>query len=329
MAVVCRRLIAMCVVASALTVIYVEPCSAQFVIGRYAGEFLSLGAGGRALAMGGAAVASPMPASAVYYNPASLAGLKSHSAEFMHASQFDNAFTYDYLSFVKPSGDRSGLGFTAVYSRVTDIPLTRLSDPSRPISDNNRVEIRKQSGDHEIALMAGIGRFMSAWKTGATAKLLMKSVADESAFGLGLDVGVARELNSRASVALVVRDVSTSMLAWSTGRTEAILPSIVLGGAYRLDLTAANASIAIAPELETHFESRGEAELISAGPASIQPRLGIEYEIAKTVALRGGANGEDITYGAGLTFSSLNIAAAFQNHSDLGFTHRISAGYSW
>jgi hypothetical protein len=87
----------------------VSTAAGEFVIGRYAGEFLELGAGARALAMGGASVARPLPATAGYYNPSALAGLNSRQLEFMHSSQFDNLFTYDYLSFAQPmQGGLSG-----------------------------------------------------------------------------------------------------------------------------------------------------------------------------------------------------------------------------
>ncbi len=154
-------------------------------------------------------------------------------------------------------------------------------------------------------------------------------MAEESAFGLGLDLGFGRSLTKKVEVGLAVRDVTTSVLAWSTGRTEGILPSLAVGGSFSTDLTAANARIVVAGELDTHLESRGEAELIDAGFATVDPKLGLEYEIARTVSLRGGFKGDEPTFGAGLRLSKLSLGAAFEDHGDLGFTHRISVGYGW
>jgi hypothetical protein len=311
-----------------------EEAVAQIVIGRYAGEFLSLGAGARALAMGNAATAAPGPWAASYYNPSALAGLQQRHAEFMHASQFDNLYTYDYLSFSKPlSGGMAG-SLTALYTRVGDIPMTKLSDPNQPLSDANRVVVERKTGDNELALLGGVGRTMGhGWRTGANAKLLYKSVAREMAFGLGFDVGVGRTLVKGLDVGLVARDLTTSVLGWSTGRTEAILPSVSLGGAWSQDLPGLNAKATVAADLENHFESRGAAEAISAGPLSAEPHVGVEYLIANTVALRGGLNGSadknNITAGAGLRLAWMNVNVAFQNHADLGFTHRVSLGVVW
>ncbi|MBU0507385.1 PorV/PorQ family protein [bacterium] len=304
--------------------------SAQLVIGRYAGEFLSLGAGARALAMGGASVASPTPSSAGYYNPSGLVGIERRHVEFMHASQFDNLYTYDYLSFAQPMEGGLAGALTVLYTRVGDIPITRLADPSAPLSDANRVIVEKKTGDHELALMAAAARQLSGgWRVGANAKLLFKTVADESAYGLGLDLGIGRSLGKRFEVGLAARDLTTSILAWSTGRTEAILPSFVVGGAWSCALSSLNADVTIAADVDAHFESRGEAESVEAGPLSAEPRVGLEYLIARTVALRGGMNGDSPAFGAGLNFAWIHVNAAFQDHEDLGFTHRVSLGVTW
>jgi hypothetical protein len=306
------------------------PAAGQLVIGRYAGEFLSLGAGARALAMGGASVAGPTPATASYYNPSALAGIGRHYIEFMHASQFDNLYSYDYLSFAKSvSNDYAG-ALTVLYTRVGDIPITKLDNPNLPLSDANRVLVDKKTGDNELALIAGAGRrFGSGWRAGANAKLLFKNVAGESAEGLGFDLGLGRSLPMGFEVGLMARDITTSILAWSTGRTEAILPSVDMGAAWTDELPGLNAKITVAADLDGHFESRGDAERVNAGALSVQPKGGVEYLIANTVALRGGYTGDSFTAGAGLKLAWLNVGAAFQNHPDLGFTHRVSAGVTW
>lgn len=316
-----------CLGLAATLFLFVQVANAQWVIGRYAGEFLSLGAGARALAMGGASIASPLPSTAGYYNPAGLAGVNRRSVEFMHASQFDNLFTYDYLSFATPMQREMSGAITVLYSRVGEIPLTRLADPTQPLSDANRVEVDGQTGDHEWAAIASGGRMLgNGWNVGASAKILTKSVASETAVGLGFDLGVQRKVGSRAEFGAVVRDLTTSTMAWSTGRTESILPTVGLGGRWSVPLRTMNADITLVADAETRFESRGEAEVISAGPVSIEPHIGAEYLISNTVALRAGLKGDRFTAGAGLQFGSLAVHAALEDHSDLGLTHRVSVG---
>jgi len=318
--------IAICAVNSSATTLW----EWEWVAGRYAGEFLSLGAGARALAMGGASVARPTPSSSVYYNPSALADVEKRHAEFMHASQFENLYTYDYLSFAGRLRGGRAAGLTLLYTRVGDIPMTRLLDPNQPLSDNNRVVVEKETGDHELALIAGAARRLnSGWRAGAAAKLLFKSVAGESAFGFGFDLGVSKPLPHGFAVGLVARDLTTSVLAWTTGRIEAILPSLAVGGAWSAELRSLDAQVSLAADLDGHFESRGAAEQVEAGPLTVEPRVGLEYLIARTVALRGGFNGDALTAGAGLCFRWLSVHAAFQDHADLGLTHRLSLAVDW
>lgn len=305
-------------------------CAAEFVIGRFSGEFLSLGAGARVLAMGGAGVATPTPAASSYYNPSALAAFGGGEVEFMHASQFENLYTYDYLAIAKTMSNNLTGGITALYTRVGDIPMTRLLNPNAPLSDSNRVVVDKNSSDNELALMAGVGkRTVGGWRIGGNAKLLYKSVTGESAYGLGFDVGVGKTLGKSFNVGAMARDITTSILAWSTGRTEAILPSLVVGGSWSAAVPALNARVTVAADLDGHFETRGKAELVSAGPLSAEPRVGAEYLIANTVALRGGVNGDNPTFGAGIRLAMVNVNAAFQNHTDLGWTNRVSLAVNW
>jgi hypothetical protein len=267
----------------------------------------------------------PSASTAGYYNPSALSAVSRCSAEFMHASHFDNLYSYDFLSFAAPLKNGMGGSVTALYTRVGDIPLTTLTDPSQPISDDNRVIIESETGDHEFALLASAGREIGkGWKGGATGKLLSKSVAGESAFGLGVDVGLSRTIAKRLEVGVAARDISSSVLAWSTGRTETILPTVIGGVQWSIGIPAMDAQIALAADLEARFESRGKAEVISAGPLSLEPRLGMEYLISKTVALRAGVHGEQWTAGAGLLFGAVAVHAAFEDHQDLGLTHRVS-----
>jgi hypothetical protein len=298
-------------------------------VGRFAGEFLDLGAGARSLAMGGAGVAFPGEAAAAYHNPARLAWTRRNAAEFMHASYFDNLYTYDFLGFAKPIRVGTGAALTVLYARVGDIPLTALQDPARPLGDDNRVMVRDLSSDNELALMASVGAPGPAgWKWGGTAKLLYKGVAGKSAYGVGFDIGLAREFAGFA-LGLALRDLTGTALVWTTGRTEVIPPSVILGGAWSAKLPSLHAQLRLMADLGGRFESRGEAEAIHAGALSIDPRVGAEYIISDVLALRAGMLGENVTAGAGISVSSINLDYAFQAHEELGNTHRVSLGLSW
>ena len=71
---------------------------------RYAGEFLRIGVGARALGMGSAFVGLADDGTAAFWNPAGLATLSERQVTAMHAEQFGSIVQYDFLSYVMPVG---------------------------------------------------------------------------------------------------------------------------------------------------------------------------------------------------------------------------------
>ncbi|MEK9136891.1 MAG: UPF0164 family protein, partial [Bacteroidota bacterium] len=65
-------------------------------VAKYAGEFISLGVGGRALGMGGAFVALANDVTAGYWNPAGLSHIYYPQFTLMHDEQFGSLVNYDY-----------------------------------------------------------------------------------------------------------------------------------------------------------------------------------------------------------------------------------------
>src|SRR6476661_6837958 len=73
---------------------------------KYSNEFLNIGAGARGLAMGNAQVASVDDATAGYWNPAGLTGVKDNiNVSAMHAEYFAGIAKYEYASIAAPVQD--------------------------------------------------------------------------------------------------------------------------------------------------------------------------------------------------------------------------------
>ncbi len=93
---------------------------------KYAAEFLNVGVGARAGAMGGAFSAVADDATASYWNPAGLRLLAGRQVGLMHAAQFANHVKYDYLVFGSP-GERESYGISIIRMGIDDIPYTHLA----------------------------------------------------------------------------------------------------------------------------------------------------------------------------------------------------------
>ncbi|MBW6514675.1 MAG: UPF0164 family protein, partial [Candidatus Syntrophosphaera sp.] len=70
--------------------------------GRYAGDFMMIGAGVRPLGMGGAFAALANDGSAIYWNPAGIAQIRESELSAMHAFLYGGLASYDNINFCQP-----------------------------------------------------------------------------------------------------------------------------------------------------------------------------------------------------------------------------------
>ena len=304
---------------------------------KYAGEFLGMGVGGRSLGMGGAFVAVSRDVTAGYWNPAGLAFLNYPEVMLMHTRQFSGIVNYDYGSFGLPVGEKKSLGFSLIRVGVDDIKQTALRNPDVGIGevyvDENGQLVRNTPFVEDIFGSTDYAFFLtyakqisSGFSYGVNVKLLNRSVGDNSAWGIGFDVGLLFNPMSKLFVGVNLQDATSTLLAWDTGRRELITPSLRTGFTYPIELNAMGARIQPAVDIIVRFENRSETALANIGRASVDVNLGWEFVFQRAFALRiGSPEVGPFTTGVGLRFPKLNIDYAFLAHDDLGNTHRISA----
>jgi hypothetical protein len=161
---------------------------------------------------------------------------------------------------------------------------------------------------------------------GINLKILRRGLEVASATGIGFDIGVLYSPRENWFVAVNVQDVTTTLIAWSTGTNELISPTLKLGTAYFIDLFQGRFAPTI--DVDIRFENRQFASIAHLGPISFDPHMGLEFDYKNTIALRIGYNDvKQLTLGAGLHLRKLDIDysfARFDKENDLGDTHRIS-----
>lgn len=276
---------------------------------KYSNEFLNIGAGARGLAMGNAQVASVQDASAGYWNPAGLTGVKDvPNLALMHAEYFSGIAKYEYASLAIPVQDnKRTLGFSLLRFAVDDIPNTLyLVEPDGSINYNNVqafssadyaflfsfAQKLKDEDDYKISV-------------GANAKVIYRKVGHfANAWGFGLDAGIQVQKNNWR-LGLMARDISTTFNAWSfkfteqekevlyltkndipVKSTELTAPRLVLGGAYNFSISEKFKLLAEA-NVDITFDGKRNT-LLSSNPVSIDPHLGLEASINDVFFIRGG-----------------------------------------
>jgi len=285
----------------------------------YAGEFLALGAGARALALGSAYVAIADDATAGYWNPAGLADLDGRQVHLTHAERYSGLVAHDYVAVARSGRRVRGMALSLVRVGVDDIPFTELQDPGRALGPDNRPVVSTTATSSDYALYFSAGhRPCKRLSVGASLKVIYRSVGSFSAYGFGLDLGLRYRLGPGISLAASFRDVTTTPVFWDTDTADRIQPSALFGVAYSLPLAGGRATAVLA--------SRTGGD---AADASGDPRLnaGLEYWY-RHLAVRAGFEDGRQAFGVGLRpHQRLDLDLAYLQHDELEATYQVSAGF--
>lgn len=268
---------------------------------KYAGEFLTLGAGARASALGGAAVASVSDVTAGYYNPAGLIGLNNAQIAYNHTKLFISDMNYDYGAVAVPWGANQSLGFSMIRLAVDNIAHTEayrilpngdieIVSPDRYDPSRDRTRIKNYFNYASYAMIFSYARrYRENMNIGANVKLIHNGNRYASANGIGFDAGVQYAYQGNILLGATLQDVTGTLVAWNTGKREWISPSLKIGGAYRLQIGDDHA---ILPMLDMvhRMENRRTASQWHWGRWSADFHAGAEYQFRRSLFLRMGFN---------------------------------------
>jgi long-subunit fatty acid transport protein len=264
-------------------------------VGETGAQFLRIGVGAKACAMGEAFVAVADDPSAIYWNPAGLTQVSSVQIAGMHSSWLLD-MSYEWFGAVVPTG--AGAFAAAVsYSSSGEIPRVEDLDVVGEYSAYDMAA--------SLAYARGFGDMLSL---GVGVKLVKQRIEEEEASGFAGDVGVL-------------------LCAQPDGGLRF--------GFSALNVGPAIAFIEEKDPLPTNLRGGISYERgpVTAAVALNQPRdgdmrwsVGAEYVIADILSLRAGYN-SSVSYsaGLGLTWRKLSVEYAYVPYEDIDDTHRISA----
>lgn len=306
-------------------------------ISKFAGEFLSIGVGGRALGLGGAFVALANDVTAGYWNPAGLSHLDYPEFTLMHDERFGNLMNYDYGSVAIPVGSKATLGFSLIRLGVDGIPDTRralIDDNGNGFLDDvDRLDYTRITffNAADWALFVSYSKKSNdRLSLGANVKLIRREIGDNSALGIGFDVAALYSPFDNFLVGANFQDVTTTLVAWDTGTNELISPTMKLGSAYFFEFLGGKFAPAL--DFDLRFEGRKYASTANVGPVSMDAHVGLEYTFRELVALRVGYSDiGSLTAGAGVRLPRLEVDysfAKFDATDQLGNTHRVSLKFT-
>ncbi len=333
--------------------------TADAQVRKYSNEFLSLGVGGRGMAMSGAQAAITDDVHSGYWNPAGLAKIEDDfQLSFMHAEYFAGIAKYDYLSLAVPlKGREKFVGLSVLRFGVDDIPNTLfLIEPDGSVNYDNITSF--SVADYAVLLSYAQKMKVEGLNLGGNVKIVHRKAGSfATAWGFGLDLGAQYE-KKNVKIGLMAKDITSTFNAWSFNFTEEekevltltgndlpensveiTVPKIILGLAY--DYTIKE-KFTILPSIDFDFTTDGQRNvLISSKSFNIDPHFGLELDYLDIIYLRTGIgniqkatddNGEKITtiqpnLGIGLKIKAVSIDYAYTdigNQSEALYSHVFS-----
>lgn len=272
----------------------------------YSNEFLSLGVGAKALGMGNVQAASVNDVTAGYWNPAGLMGVKNIQVGLMHAEWFAGISKYDYVSVAMPVFDKKRtLGLSLIRFGVDDIPNTLfIIEPDGSVNYDNLSSFSAA----DYAVLLSYAQKIKKFRVGGNVKIVHRKVGSfANAWGFGIDLGAQYDLPKGFTLGLSIKDVTTTLNAWSfsfteeekaqLAATENVIPvntteltgqRIIFGAAHYWDI---GETLGLLSEINMDITLDGKRNvLIAADPISIDPHIGFELNYDQFIFLRLGIN---------------------------------------
>jgi hypothetical protein len=287
--------------------------------GTAAMDFLNLGVGARAMAMGGAYTGVAEDASACYWNPAGLIQISKFSATFMRANYVAD-ITYQYAAYAQRLSPYSVIGVSAL---MTDIGSIDHSDINGTTNGQfnprdqaysltySRAILELSDKDHDVAIGVS-GRYISS-------KIM------ETADAYGVDVGVMgfyfAEMPYRLGV--VVQNLGRGP-KFDTEYNSLPL-KVRMGGSLSPFRNFLASSDVVFPKGGQYYFTLGSELLVTPSEnAKVRLRAGLN---SQQIKITGGTSG--LSLGAGVAFQLFNIDYAYVSMGELGYTHRFSLSFDF
>lgn len=278
---------------------------AQTLAPKYSNEFLNIGVGARALAMGGAQVSAVKDVTAAFWNPAGLLGIRNkHEFILMHAEYFAGLAKFDYLGYSTSLDFDNQVAVSLIRFGVDDIPDTRFLYDANGALNYNNIQFFNAA---DYALLLSFAKDVSdEFKFGINAKIIHRNVGKfAQAWGFGLDVG-GIYLVEDWRIGVMLKDITSTFNAWMhnaamvrdiyaqtnnqlpVNSIELTLPRAIFSITRDVQITD---EIGIQGVLDLDFTFDGRRNtILRTSLVSLDPRFGIEAQYSNKFFLRAGGS---------------------------------------
>lgn len=285
-------------------------------------EFLKIGIGGRASALGDAFVAIANDASALYWNPAGLVQFAENQVMFSH-NMWVVDINHDFIGAVYHLDDANAFGVSFISLSMQDMPVTTEYQPTGT---------GEYFGYGDYSLAVSYSRKMTdQFSFGATVRYLEETLDKLKMRGLMIDLGTYYWTglgSTRFAVAVsnfgnqLAPDGEVVLIGKRTkSQWQAFSPPTV----FRI-------GFAFEPYESVDNKLTASIQLNHPNDNSENLATGLEYNWKNIFYLRGGykfnVDEQDYSFGAGVnvpvSLANVNVDYAYSNFVRLGTAHRFS-----
>lgn len=278
-------------------------------VGTTGANYLKIGLGAKATALGENFTALSDDASATYWNAAGLTSMKKTRFDFMQLNWVAGISAKSFFG-VYPLSENDYIGGYAFMLDTPQDKETRYAEGDLIEYDETGKVFKSEVAVYNFSYARLLSEQISF---GLSVKSIDENLAGTKAKGLGIDVGVLyRDLFPQTTFGVAVQNVAGVKL-----RTDEDLPRIFsVGALYTTELWANRLNLV--------------GDIKMPNDNSMRYGAGAEYWIANIVAGRIGYNSfSQISLGLGVAFKDIFADYAYVPLGDLGITHRIAVGYAF
>ncbi|MCD4651805.1 MAG: hypothetical protein K8S56_08485 [Candidatus Cloacimonetes bacterium] len=315
---------------------------------KYAGDFLQIGLGVKAIGMGYAYTGVADDGSAIYFNPAGIGQIRDIQFELSHAFLFKNLATYDSFTGIIPLPNNVSIAANWTRLTVPDIPFfsenyllgTTVDQRSAFIDLHLPGQTSEYFDDtddiyqftfaknihHDLNLGWYFFKVPVDLYFAANVKYIKRDIRTHTGTGTGFDLGVLTRTNlailldidrlGDISFGTTFKDLGGTTVTWDTEskHEDEILQTRRAGVALFQPIPQWNTNVVLASDINFEY-----SEVWNYG-------LDIEYK--KLVSLRAGMTNKDFTSGLSLNLFRFTMDYAFVTNS-LGFTNRVGLRFRY
>ena len=267
---------------------------------------LKNGIGARSAAMGLAQVAVAEGSEAIYWNPATIAGLKQ---PYISTTASDIYGTnYKTFSLALPAWD-GGFGILVLGADQSGIPETSLDSNGRPV-------VNGYFGYDAKAFYLSYARNVGRLSVGGNLKYLSEGLDGFGANGIGADIGLLIQPSDILSLGAKIENIIAPQMKWNTnsGSCDSMDTSFAIGGSLKPN----KGKLLLTGDM--HFEQNQTPEFFVGG----------EYEWNDNFSLRGGLFDGKLSCGVGIDYHNFDVDYSYAKGNDyLEDSHRISLSFAF